>query len=570
MKRRHFLKKIPAMAGATMALNNVPIRAFSNQSPFLRLAQQSNNDRVLVIIQLHGGNDGLNSVIPVDQYELYYQQRPNIAIPKRNSIRNYIELDSTLALDARVGLHPDMIGAKDLYDRGRMAIVQGVSYPNNNGSHFRGRDIWFMGGGFENYYDSGWAGRYLQQEYVPDVYPDDFPNDTMPDPLAIELGSDVSLLFHQPGNIPTSISLPGNPETFIDLVNGLQGFEDNNSTTDPIGVPPEHLTDSPYYKELDWILGLEDKTKEYAERLYDVYVNNGTEATVTYPEIYPFNAPLSSKNNNLAGQLRIVSRLIAGGAKTKVYLLRIGGFDTHAGQVESYDPTMGAHAALMYHLSSAMNAFQKDLASRGIEDRVLSVTTSEFGRRIKSNGSYGTDHGTGGPLFLFGRGVKPGVVGVNHNFMAQTSNIAMQYDYRQVFANLLKDWMLVDEEVIDEDIFFGDFINGNGYQPLPLAQQQITGITEFFDERYQLKDAYPNPVSSKKSVTIPYRINTTSNVLIKILDQKGRTVKTVENSKKGAGDHTIKTDLTGIKPGLYFYQIEAGLLKRAKKLVITN
>ena len=136
-----------------------------------------------------------------------------------------IPLDSTLAPEKQVGLHPDMHAMKDLYDRGRLSIVQGVSYKNNNGSHFRGRDIWFMGGSFEDYYQSGWVGRYLQQEIAPKHYPQDFPNSDMLDPLALEMGSDVSLIFHQQGNIPTSISID-NPEDFARLVGELEGFVD--------------------------------------------------------------------------------------------------------------------------------------------------------------------------------------------------------------------------------------------------------------------------------------------------------------------------------------------------------
>lgn len=560
-----------AAAGASFALNNIPVRVMAEQSHFLRLASQSDNDRVMVIIQLHGGNDGLNTVIPVDQYDLYYSRRANIAIPASNSIRKYIPVDGILPLADQIGFHPDMIGAKDLYDRGRMTVVQGVSYPNNNGSHFRGRDIWHMGGGFDDYYSSGWVGRYLQNNYAPDVYPNDFPNAEMPDPLAIEIGSDVSLIFHQQGNIPTSISLPSNPEAFANYVESLEGFEDQN--VDPRGKPPAFLDNSPYGKELNWILGLEDKTEDYAARLLEVY-NNANDTAVTYPESYPFNAPRGSLRNGLAGQLQLVARLISGGAKTKAYLVRIGGFDTHADQVESYDPTMGAHAALMYHLSSAMNSFQADLRSRGIEDRVLSVTTSEFGRRIDSNGSYGTDHGTGGPMFIFGKGVKPGVVGTNHDLASGAGNVSMQYDYRQVFANLLKDWMLVDEQVIHDDIFFGNFINGQkehgsgNYEPLDLAQQQITSVNGFFNKRFGLASAFPNP--AKDFTTIRFNINTTSQVMLKLIDQKGRIVKEVLNDRKDAGEHEVRADLSGLKPGVYIYQIEAGLLKTAKKLIITE
>src|SRR5690606_23272499 len=158
----------------------------------------------LIILQMHGGNDGLNSLIPVDSYEQYYSRRPNIAIPAKNSARKYIALDSTLPLDTQVGLHPDMAAMKAMYDTGRVSFVQGVSYKNNNGSHFRGRDIQFMGGSSEDFYSSGWVGRYLEGEIGTKKYPEDFPNDEMKDPLAIEMGSDVSLIFHQEFNIPMS------------------------------------------------------------------------------------------------------------------------------------------------------------------------------------------------------------------------------------------------------------------------------------------------------------------------------------------------------------------------------
>ncbi|MFN7488860.1 MAG: hypothetical protein ACK5QK_03960, partial [Chryseotalea sp.] len=169
---------------------------------------------------------------------LYYNARPNIAIPSKNSARKMITLDSTLPLNKQVALHPDMPHLKALYDQGRMNIVQGVSYENNNGSHFRGRDISFMGGGAEDYFSSGWLGRYLGKEYGGlGSYPNDFPNATMPYPLAIETGNDVSLIFHQENNIPTSISL-NDPEGFAKLVDELAGFEDEQNI-DPRGIPPE-------------------------------------------------------------------------------------------------------------------------------------------------------------------------------------------------------------------------------------------------------------------------------------------------------------------------------------------
>jgi len=572
MKRRSFIKKI-SLAAVPFTIGGIPIRLMAENS-LTRMANESANDRVLVILQLHGGNDGMNMVIPVEAYDEYYSRRANIAIPAKNSVRKMIALDSTLKGDSQVGLHPDMIAMKDLYDRGRMTIVQGVSYKNNNGSHFRGRDISFMGGSFDDYYSSGWVGRYLQQEFAPKIYPNDFPNAEMKDPLAIEMGSDVSLIFHQDGNIPTSISL-NDPVGFAKLVEDLEGFTDQG--IDPRGKPPLALNDSPYGKELNWILGLEDKSEDYADRLYQVY-KNSPESTVTYPEKYPFNAPAGSMRNNLTPQLKLIARLLDGGGaglgvKTKVFLVKIGGFDTHAEQVESYDPTMGVHAALMYHISSAMKAFQDDLKARGLEDRVLSVTTSEFGRRIHSNGSYGTDHGTGGPMFIFGNGANPGVVGKVPDL--SQGNVEMQFDYRQVYANILKDWMLVDEDKINNDIFFKNFINGpkeegaGNYEPLPIATQVISGVKEnFINTRFTLLDCYPNPARIQTS--IGFRINSGNHVKLSLMDARGLVLQNLVDEIKESGEYYVTLNVLDLPPGIYLYQITSGLLKETKKFIVTR
>jgi uncharacterized protein (DUF1501 family) len=573
MKRRDFVKKLPLLSGMPFALNGVPVRLFARQTHLTRMANLSRNNRVLVVLQLHGGNDGLNSVIPVEQYDQYYSRRANIAIPANNSVRRMIPLDATLPGPIQVGLHPDMLDAKRLYDSGKMGIIQGVSYRNNNGSHFRGRDIWFMGGGADDYYSSGWVGRYLQSQIRPQVFPDDFPNEVMPDPLAIELGSDVSLIFHQPGNIPTSISLGSNPESFARLIAELEGYEDEG--LDPRGRPPEFLNDSPYGKELNWILGLEDKSEVYAERLLEVY-QRSPESNITYPERYPFNAPQGSARNSLSGQLQLIARLLDGGGidqgvKTKVFLVRIGGFDTHANQVESYDPTMGVHGALLYHISSAMRAFQSDLRSRGIEERVLTVTTSEFGRRISSNGSYGTDHGTGAPLFLFGSGVKPGIIGQNPDLSLENRNIPMQFDYRQVFSSILLDWMQVDRSVIENDIFFGNYFDGpdqdgGNYEKITVAENEITGNADFIQQRFYLGNAYPNP--ARLTAVIPFHLNHADFVRLELLDETGIKVKTIADGTFNSGLNEIRADLSGLNPGLYFYQINSTYFNESKKLIV--
>ncbi len=575
MKRRKFIRNIAWSAGASFAIGGVPIRLMAEKSPLLRMADQSTNDKILIILQLHGGNDGLNSLIPVEQYDIYYSRRANIAIPAKDSVRKMIPLDATLPQADQVGLHPDMIGVKELYDQGRVKIIQGVSYYNNNGSHFRGRDIWFMGGGFEDYYSSGWVGRYLQKTYEPSQYPDDFPSPDMLDPLAIEMGSDVSLIFHQQGNIPTSISLGSDPVSFSNLINGLEGFVDEG--LDPRGKPPAFIDPSPYGKELNWILELEDKSEDYAQRLLDVY-QKASVTKVTYPEKYPFNAPSGTSTNSLSPQLQLIARLLDGGGpdqgvKTKVFLVKLGGFDTHASQVETYDPTMGVHAAKLYHISAAMKAFQEDLRQRGIEDKVLTITTSEFGRRISSNGSFGTDHGTGAPLFIFGKGVIPGMIGTNPDLSAVNSNVPMQYDYRQVYANILMDWMGVDKSVLTNDVFFGNFIDGpkeegGFYEKIPIASDQITGIDQFIKERFFLSDCYPNPASVES--TIHFHVNRQFQVNINLLDIMGRVVKRIFDREMLPGEYQIRVEVSDVPQGIYHIRMNAGPFKDTKKLIVSR
>jgi uncharacterized protein (DUF1501 family) len=575
--RRDFLKKMPLALSIPFTIGGMPLRVMADNS-LTRMAAASNNDRVLIILQMHGGNDGLNALIPVDDYELYYSKRPNIAIPAQNKSRGFIPLDNTLPLAQQVGLHPDMQALKALYDQASVAVVQGVSYKKNNGSHFRGRDIWFMGGSADDYFQSGWIGRYLNGEYAPLAYPEDFPNEQMKDPLAIEMGNDLSLVFHQEGNIPTSIAI-NNAAAFAELVAGLEGFVDEQ--VDPRGFPPAHLQGSPYYKELDWILSLEDKTKDYAARLGEVFKKGDVmPGNNNYPTTYPYNAPKGSLHNSLSWQLQIVAKLLSGGCKTKVFLVKIGGFDTHAEQVESYDSTMGSHAALLYHISSAMKAFQEDLRIRGLEDRVLTLTTSEFGRRVKSNGSYGTDHGTAGPMFIFGKGVKPGVQGdafkVTNN--GNGDNLEMQHDYRVVYANIMKDWMLVDDNRLnkifpnssdaDKGIMTGGTADGQTFYELPIASQTIVSTEGFIGDRFAFDSCHPNPAKDK--VNIRFKTNSSYHVDVKLFTQEGKEVKLLLSRIYAPGTYDISADVSEIPNGLYICELRIGHFKDSKKLIISK
>lgn len=564
MKRRDFLTKLPALAAIPFVINGVYFNAVADAlSPLQRLAASCPNDRVLIVLQLHGGNDGINMLLPISDYDRYYNIRPNIAIPDKGS-RAFIKLDNTLATTDQIGLHPDMVGVKSMYDQGMVRMIQGVSYENHNQSHFRGRDILFMGGGASDYLNSGWAGRYLKDAYAPEVYPTNFPNANMPDPLALEFNDDLSLVFHQDDNIPTSIAID-DPESFFNLVDTLPGYEDKPGI-DARGIPPIGLANSPYGKEMNWILNLEEKSDEYHNRILQVY-NQGksTDPNISYPLSYPLNAPKARVKNPLSAKLKIIANLIQGGSKTKIFLIRMGGFDTHAQQVENANATMGNHAALMYHISASMRAFQNDLKARSIDDRVLTMTTSEFGRRIYSNGSYGTDHGIGAPMMLFGKGVVPGLSGTNPDLTQD--NVAMQFDYRQVYASILKDWMCVDASRVDGEfgILWGDY-PGRG-QTLPIINTNLINSTsDFIKDRFYMNNCYPNPAVN--STTLSFHINTSCLVTIALHDVTGKEIKQIASKNFPMGENSITMDLREIKAGTYFYHIETSYFKDAKKIIV--
>jgi hypothetical protein len=421
-----------------------------------------------------------------------------------------------------------------------------------------------MGGGSNDFLQSGWVGRFVKDNLAPKVYPKDFPNPDYLDPPALEFGNEISLIFHQEEQIPVSVSIY-NPVQFFNLVQDLPGFDDVPNL-DPRGIPPSSLDGTLYSQEMNWILGLEEKTEDYHKRLFDVYTEGKKkDQGVVYPETYPFTAPSRWLKNKVSPQLQIVSNLISGGSKTKVYLLKVGGFDTHAMQVESNNPSTGIHASLLYHISSAMEAFQKDLKSRGIADRVLTITTSEFGRRIESNGSWGTDHGIGGPMFIFGEKLVPGLLGNNPDL--NQDNVGLQFDYRQIYASIMKDWFCVDPNFVDNQLFVGDYEKKG--EKLPIVDLSSLGVQEFFSQRFYLEDCVPNPVVDK--VTFGFYINQAMSCSLRILDLGGNVVVSIfENKNFGIGKHQIETNLSDLKSGSYIYQIigDNKILNQSKKLIL--
>jgi uncharacterized protein (DUF1501 family) len=522
MKRRNFLK---TSALIPVSFGSLKMRAMSS-SPLLNMVagRAAQNDRVLVLILLGGGNDGLNTLIPTDQYSNLSKARANVLIPEGKVL--------SMTGKTGIGLHPSMTGFQDMYNNGLVSAVQAVGYPSPNFSHFRSTDIWMTGSDSNENWNTGWMGRYLDAQYP--GFPGGYPSVAMPDPLAIEVGSTVSLAFMGP---ETSMALAiSNPSTFYTLVDGR---------VDP--APKSH-----YGKELSYIRQIGIQTNAYATSIKDA-AGKANNLSTKYPN-----------GNNLADQLKIVARLIKGGLKTPVYMVNLGGFDTHSAQVDSSDVTKGAHANLLGNLSSAIAAFQDDLKLLGIEDRVAGMTFSEFGRRIQSNFSVGTDHGAAAPLFVFGTGVQKGIIGSNPTIPSTTTvndNVPMQYDFRQVYASVLKDWFgLTATEVKDA-------MGGKDFNTLPIFKGSISSLEDYADilSTLKLEDAFPNPAIDRTSIAF---YTDGGQVQLELYDALGTRIRTLSSAKYTAGKHTVEVDLTGLRGGNYFYQLSQGNKKITKVLVI--
>ncbi|WP_052343369.1 DUF1501 domain-containing protein [Saccharicrinis fermentans] len=547
MKRRNFIRNIGAAAAGSFALGGVPLRAMRPGAAIAQAALDGSNDNVLIFIQLHGGNDGLNSLVPVSQYNEYYNLRANIALPDHGQ-RSYINIDDSIPESKQVGLHPDMIHFKQLYDEDKAVVIQNVGYPDMNGSHFRGRDLVFMGlDGTEDQADvsSGWMGRFLNLEYP--NYPDAYPSESMRDPVAIEMGSSMSLAFHREQGIPVGLNVQS-PEAFYELINGVG--VDNATLYKPEGYAGD---------ELEYLWQFEGMSNVYAERLKQVY-DYGSNSTVEYPTEYPAPTLALYKKNALSGQLRLIARLLKGGIKTRIFMCRMGGFDTHGNQVDENDATLGIHASLMYHLSSAIKAFQDDLANLGLEDKVLTMTFTEFGRRVKSNDSYGTDHGTSTPVFVFGKAVKSQVVGDNPDLSDLVGgNMKYQVDYRQVYTSVLQDWFGAGKEAL-EAARFSEFVD---------SRIDIFGLDIGVKELEAGKvNAIAFPIPATDTLTFQFNMPMPGNAVIKLFDVNGRMVYQKRLNYLYYGSQTFVLRVSSLPAGQYVFTVGTNQYTESGKVIV--
>jgi len=394
--------------GVTLASLAGTIPAFIQESALGMVSQAVGNpglagvpeERVLVIVQLGGGNDGLNTVVPYGNGD-YYAARPTLGIQapggaSRGQAGVALELDGKQG----IGLHPSLRGLKQLLDDGQLAVLQGVGYPNPNRSHFTSMDIWQAGS--TNPRGDGWIGRFF----------DNTCNGTPIPEGAVSIGRTAPLAMV--GKVQKPINFES-PDLFRWMGGDVDaGMDGAYQALNRAGVLPETAPRSQAAFLMRTALDAQvssDRIRAAVERT----------PLTTWP------------GSDLARQLRMVSAMIRDGMKTRVYYASIAGFDTHAGQ-------LGTHARNLQQVGDALLAFQNELKAQGNQDRVLTLVFSEFGRRVAQNASGGTDHGTAAPSFLIGSAVRPGVHG-QHPSLRDLDNGDLKFtqDFRGVYAALLED-----------------------------------------------------------------------------------------------------------------------------------
>lgn len=517
MKRRNFLEFAGAGLASTPLLPNLGPKKSPSWFDWFKI----DTDRVLVIIQLEGGNDGLNMIVPLDQMDLYQKARSTVALPANK----VLSLNNT----NKTGLHPAMDEIRGMYNEGRIKVVQAVGYPSPNYSHFRSTDIWMSGSDAEEILSSGWAGRYLNYEFP--NFPNGFPSTQMPDPLSVEIGYGQSLAFQGPAtNMSVTIA---DPDSFDKLIQGIE-------------TP---LPQNPYGDKLGYVRLIKRQSNQYGERMKEASKKAKNKAT--YPD-----------DNDLADQLKIVARLIAGGLKTRVYKVNVGGFDTHDNQVQDGNHTLGEHANLLKQLSSALKAFMDDLTALGLQDRVIGMTVSEFGRRIISNASGGTDHGAAAPLLLFGNAIQGGLLGSNPTIPVNADwddNIPMQYDFRSIYGSVLESWFCIQKSDVQK-------VLTKNYQSLPIIKSAYGCLStptheENIQQGISILKTYPNPFTDRINFKVSSKGEWSS---LTIFNPGGQLIHTIQQGILKTGDTEFDWNSEDLPSGNYYVRFQTGAVQQTK------
>jgi uncharacterized protein (DUF1501 family) len=399
LNRRKFLQ-VGSLASASLMLPKF-LKAMEKQP----LVPAGN--KVLVVIQLSGGNDGLNTIIPY-RNDIYYKERPTLSLKQ----------DTVLSLNDELGIHPKLKGLKSLYDDGALGVLNNVGYPNPDRSHFRSMDIWHSASPAGEYWTDGWIGRYLDAQC----------NGCDKPTQALEIDDTLSLAMK--GNSkkalaltdPTRLYRTSNEKYFEDLLKQQQGTKDHD------------------HSNVDYLYKTMRETVSSASYIQQQF--KSFQSTAAYP------------NTELGKDMKTIANLILSDINTKVYYVSHGSFDTHVNQHDQ-------QARLFGQLSDAVTAFTDDLKQHHRFEDVVVVTFSEFGRRVSQNASGGTDHGTANNMFIIGGGLKQaGVLNEGPDLLnLKEGDLQYKIDFKSVYATLLGNWLNAnDKEILKQQYPLMSFV----------------------------------------------------------------------------------------------------------------
>lgn len=513
--RRSFMQALGLGGAASMMLGNLPLHA-STSSPLGSALNQLENDRILVLVRLKGGNDGLNTIVPIYDYDTYAINRSTIKI-EENAV---VDLDTDFAL-------PDyMDSLESVWLDGKMKVVHGVGYPDQNLSHFRSSDIWASASDASENINSGFLGRHFESEY-PDYLL------TPPEaPPSIQIGSIGNLIFDGSDGTGYSFSV-ANPEQLYQVAQ-------NGWLHDVADIP-----DCYYGDQVGFLRGIANTTFIYATVINDAYLAGSN--AVEYDDM------------ELANQLSIVARLIKGGLGTKVYMVTLNGFDSHANQPEQ-------HQMLMTDLANSMSNFYEDLSDGGFDNDVLTMTFSEFGRRVEQNASDGTDHGSSAPVMLFGPALNGnGFVGDHPSLtdLDSAGNMEFTTDFRQIYASVLENWLCIEADVVDE-LLLGVF-----YERLELGLDCIgVSVDEYAMNDFKHEARY----ASDGEIYIYYVLPRAMSVSIQIYNIMGQSITHLLNERQLGGEQRIpiKQNTGRLSIGQYVYRIIANGKAFSKSFIVSS
>jgi uncharacterized protein (DUF1501 family) len=501
--RRDFLSATGLLGAGSMLLGNLPVRAFQ-PSPLMAALAGGNTERILVLIRLNGGNDGLNTIIQRGN-NFYYNIRPTIAIQENNM----------WAMSPEYGMPLSSNALQPMWENGMMKVLFNVGYPEPNYSHFRSYDIVASGSDSDTVVNTGWMGRFLDHEYAA------FLEAPPSIPPALQIGVESNLVF-KADQVSMGLAV-SSPQEFYQIAQTGQLYDVTG-----LGSSPRDI-------ELAYVRQTANSAFRYAQSIKDAYSRGKNQ--IDYPT-----------DNYLAEQLAIVARLIKGNLGTRVFMVEIGGFDTHANQFDT-------HQLLLRRLAEGVKAFYDDLGtgSNNLQDKVLGMTFSEFGRTIFENASQGTDHGWGTPMLLFGGGIGNGFTGAYQDLSNPDpySDPNFSVDFRSVYASVLQDWMGNDPNLVN-------FVLGG--QNHPIIPGLVPPATPVTGDNAPCVLLGHQPGMEQGAWEIKYAMKSQGPLRLQILDNSGNVLRTLINEIKPQGSYiyVFKPTEWFLPLGEYQYRLLSG------------